>query len=153
MNERNEGMKREDEAIALHAKGCNCAQSVLLVFAKDFSLDESAALKVSSGFGGGMGRMGGTCGAATGAFMVLGLARGMRNPEDSGAKEASYAAVQDFSSRFTRGNATLLCREMLGVDLRTPEGQKKAREEGLFATRCNKYIADAVRILEEMLGM
>jgi C_GCAxxG_C_C family probable redox protein len=145
-------MKREDEALALHAEGCNCAQSVLRVFSKGLGCDESCALKIATGFGGGMGRTGGTCGAVTGAFMVLGLARGMRNAGDVDAKEETYALVREFSQRFAKDHETLLCRELLGVDLGTPEGQKKAREQGLFASRCNGYIGDAVRILEEMLG-
>jgi C_GCAxxG_C_C family probable redox protein len=144
-------MTREAQATTLHSEGCNCAQSVLSVFAEDFQCDKPLALRIATGFGGGMGRMGGSCGAVTGAFMVLGLAKGMRRAEDASAKETTYALAREFAERFKAKHGALLCRDLLGVDLGTPEGYAAARERNLFATRCNGYIEDAVRILEDML--
>jgi C_GCAxxG_C_C family probable redox protein len=144
-------MNRGKEAVAIHEKGCNCAQAVLLSFARELSLDEETAARIATGFGGGMGRLGATCGAATGAFMVLGMARGMRRAEDQAEKEAVYALVRDFAGKFAARHGTLLCRDLLGVDLGTEEGRASARERGLFDTRCTAYISDAVDILEQML--
>jgi C_GCAxxG_C_C family probable redox protein len=144
-------MHKESEAAALHGNGCNCAQAVLAVFSADLGLDRETALRVATGFGGGMGRLGNTCGAVTGAFMVLGLARGMRRTEDAAAKESTYALVAEFSKRFTEKHKTLACRELLGVDIGTADGLKAAKERSLFTTLCTDLIRDAVRIVEKML--
>jgi len=145
-------MDRKNNAAALHDRGCNCAQAVLLAFSGELGLEDAMAMKIATGFGGGMGRQGATCGALTGAYMVLGLARGMRAAEDQAAKDAVYAQVARFAARFSEKHGTVLCRELLGVDLGTDAGRASARERGLFATRCNEYIKDAVGILEDMLG-
>jgi C_GCAxxG_C_C family probable redox protein len=144
-------MQRETEAVSLHGKGCNCAQAVLTVFSADLGLDQETAMRVATGFGGGMGKSGNTCGVVTGACMVLGLSRGMRRAEDAAAKESTYALVREFSRQFREKHATLVCRELLGVDIGTAEGLQAARERGLFTSRCNDLIRDAVVILENIL--
>ena len=144
-------MQKESESASLHQKGCNCAQAVLAVFSADLGLDRETAIRVATGFGGGMGRLGNTCGAVTGAFMVLGLARGMRRAEDAAAKESTYALVREFAEKFREKHAALDCRELLGVDIGTAEGRQAAKERGLFTTLCNDLIRDAVMIVEKML--
>jgi C_GCAxxG_C_C family probable redox protein len=144
-------MQRELEAVSLHGKGCNCAQAVLAVFSADQGLDREMTMRVATGFGGGMGRSGNTCGAVTGACMVLGLSRGMRRAEDAAAKESTYALVAEFCRQFMEKHATLVCRELLGVDIGTAKGLEAARDRGLFTSRCNDLIRDAVVILEKML--
>ncbi len=144
-------MGKAQHAVALHGKGCNCAQAVLCVFAGDLGLEEQTALRIATGFGGGMGRMGSTCGAVTGAYMVLGLARGMRDPEEKSRKDATYTLVREFADRFREKNGATGCRELLGVDLGTPEGLRQAHERNLFSTRCNQLIRDAVTVLQGVL--
>jgi len=144
-------MTRADSAVALHDKGCNCCQSVLCAFAPSLGLDQRTAMRLATGFGGGMGRMGLTCGAVTGAFMALGLAYGMKAPEDAEAKEKLYAMVNDFSAAFKKRHSSIECRQILGVDLSTPEGRETAREKGLFSSLCNPAIRDAAEIVEKML--
>ena len=82
-------MNRVDTAAGLHGQGANCAQAVLCAFAGELGLDAETAMRAATGFGGGMGRLAGTCGAVTGAIMAIGLARGMRAPGDQQAKECS----------------------------------------------------------------
>lgn len=144
-------MSRADGAADLHARGANCAQAVACAFCAELGVDEVTAMRVATGFGGGMGRLAGTCGAVTGAFMVLGLARGMSRPEQPQEKEKVYALVREFASRFTRAHGALACRDLLGVDIGTPDGLARAREANLFSTRCTGYIRGAVEILEGML--
>ena len=74
----------------LFDEGYACSQSVLLAYADHFGLDKSTAKRISSTFGGGMGRLRETCGAVTGGFMVLGLAFGNEDPKDMEAKLNSY---------------------------------------------------------------
>ena len=144
-------MGRKEEACALHGRGANCAQSVLCAFADDVGLRRQVAMRIASGFGGGMGRMGGTCGAVTGAFMALGLRHGMTEPEQKDLKEKNYAMTREFAARFTAKNGSIVCRELLGCDIGTPEGMAEAKEKDLFATRCMKLVGDAVEITEGML--
>jgi C_GCAxxG_C_C family probable redox protein len=144
-------MGKAQQAVALHGKGCNCAQAVLCAFAGELGLEEQAALRIATGFGGGMGRTGSTCGAVTGAYMVLGLARGMRDPEEKSRKDATYTLVQEFAERFRKRQGAVECRELLGVDVGTAEGLKRAHEQDLFSTRCNELIRDAVTVLQGVL--
>ena len=144
-------MSRAEAAMAFHLRGANCSQAVLAAFAQELGLDGEIAMRVATGFGGGMGRLAGTCGAVTGAFMSLGLARGMRQPEEAQEKEAAYALVREFARRFAGMHGALACKDLLGADIGTPEGMRRAKEGNLFATQCSGYIRDAVRIVEEML--
>jgi len=116
-----------------------------------FGVDIETALKIAAGFGAGMGRMGGTCGVLTGAFMVIGLKYGKTKAEDDQAKEKTYELVREFAKRFKSRNGTIVCNELLGCDLGTPEGMKLAKEKGAIGTLCPKFVQDAVEILEEML--
>ena len=100
---------------------------------------------MSRGFGGGMGRTGKTCGAVTGAYMVLGLseARGGRE-----GIEAVYTIVQQFNKLFIELHGSNCCTELLNCDLGTDEGLARARAEGIFTKVCPNFVEDAVRILE-----
>jgi C_GCAxxG_C_C family probable redox protein len=127
----------------------NCTQAVLATYAAAFGLDREAALKLSTGFGIGMGGMGDTCGAVTGAFMVLGLRHGSTDPDDRQATRKTYQQVRSFAAKFKARHASILCREL--VDLgKTAKGAYAAEEQ--FSTRCPKMVQTAVEILEEMLG-
>lgn len=52
-------------------KHYNCAQSVLVPFAEEMGISQEQAYNLSAHFGSGM-RHGSTCGALSGALMVLG---------------------------------------------------------------------------------
>ena len=139
-------------AMQYHERGCNCAQSVLASFSQDHGLGEEAALRISTGFGSGMGRLGEVCGALTGAFMVIGLRHG--RVISDGTKygpntETTYRLVSDLSKRFKERNGSIYCRELIGHDLSIPEEREKVKQMGLFATTCAKCIRDAVELLEE----
>ncbi len=145
-------MDKEQEARALHDQGANCAQSVVCPFAEELGADRDTCLRAATGFGAGMGRLAGICGAVTGGFMVLGLARGMRRPDEKQAKEETYGLVREMARRFTAAHSTVVCRELLGVDVGTPEGMAAARGANLFKTRCNGFIVDAVGIVRDILA-
>jgi C_GCAxxG_C_C family probable redox protein len=138
-------------AAALFAEGFSCSQSVLCGYAPQFGLDRELALRVSSAFGGGMARMGETCGAVTGAFMVIGLRHGKTEADDDEAKEKTYSLVAQFVDLFRQRNGSILCRELLGCDISTPEGRSYAEATGVSAARCPKFVRDAAEILEQIL--
>jgi C_GCAxxG_C_C family probable redox protein len=145
-------MTRKERAIEAFAGGLNCAQSVLLAFAEELGLDPEKGLKMASSFGGGMGAMGLTCGAVTGAFMVIGLDRGYASNVDRPAKEAMYGRIQGFAREFTEAHGSIACRELLGCDISNLAGYHEALEKDLFHTLCPKYVESAVLILERTLG-
>ena len=144
-------MTRPEAAVALFKQGFSCSQAILATFSEELGLDRATALRVASGFGGGMGRMGETCGAVTGAIMVLGLKHGSAAADDRQAKEVTYAKVQEFVHQFTARHQTARCKELLGLDISMADGLSAAKEKNLFATLCPGYVKDAAEILERLL--
>jgi C_GCAxxG_C_C family probable redox protein len=149
MTEIDSHTNRINLALSSFGEGFNCSQSVLAAFAPDLGLDADAALRVSAAFGGGMGRTGGTCGAVTGALMVLGLRHGSAIA-DKAAKELTYAQARDFIARFEARHDATSCADLLGVNIGTPEGHSAARDAQLFKTVCPALVASAAAILQEM---
>jgi C_GCAxxG_C_C family probable redox protein len=98
-----------------------------------------------------MGRMAETCGAITGAFMVIGLKYGQTRSDDKAAKEKTYTLVKKFANLFAKEHGSIDCRKLLACDINTPEGLKVANEKGFFKTLCPKYVESAVKILEKMI--
>jgi C_GCAxxG_C_C family probable redox protein len=140
-----------EKAVGRFNEGFNCAQSVLSAYSEKYGLDNESALKVSTAFGAGMGRMSETCGAVTGAFMVIGLKYGMYKATDQEAKEKTYAKVKEFVRLFRKKNGTVVCKELLGYDMGTPEGMKALKELKLTAKICPGLVRDAATILDEIL--
>ena len=125
-----------------------CSQAILSTYCGDFGLDRKSALQLACGLGAGMGRLGHTCGAVSGAYLVIGLKHGKYLPEDNESKEKTFALVQEFEKRFLERNQTTVCREILGVDL--IHGDKQTITERV-ETLCPKMVQDAAEILEDML--
>lgn len=138
-------MRRVEEAVSCLKEGFSCSQAVLSAYGTEFGLDREIALKVSGAFGGRMGRMGGTCGAVTGAFMVIGLKYGKTEAEDNQTREKAYSLVRGFVAEFESRNGSVICRELIGGDIGTPEGMKTARNV------CPKLVTDAAEIIERLL--
>lgn len=135
-------------AVACFNDGFNCAQSVLSAYCEEFGLNKKNALQTACGFGAGMGRRQETCGAVSGAYMVIGLKYGQCSKDDMQAKEKTYRAVREFAKRFEERNQTTSCRALLGVDLINGDKQTAA---GRVKAVCPKAIRDAAEILEEIL--
>ena len=128
-----------------------CSQAVLSTYCQKFGLDQETALKIAGAFGGGMCHMGKTCGAVTGAFMVIGLKYGMTKVEDELAKEKTCDLVREFVKRFEVRNGSIMCKELLACDISTPEGMKMAEDKKLFETLCPKLVQDTAEIIEQIL--
>ena len=137
-----------DDAVDCFNNGFNCAQAVLSAYCEEFGLDKNTALKLSCGFGAGMGRLQETCGAVSGAYILIGLMHGKCSREDDEAKEKTYALVREFSKRFTERNKTCNCREILGIDF--INGDKQIARERVQKL-CPKMVKDAAEIIEEIL--
>ncbi len=143
--------KQVDAAVAEFQQGFSCSQAVLAAFGETLALEPALAHRLAAGFGAGMGRMAQTCGAVTGAYMVIGLKYGATSPQDAAAKEKTYRLVREFTERFQARNHAVSCRDLLGCDISTPAGFEQAKQQGLIKTVCPKAVKDAAEILEELL--
>lgn len=139
-----------ESAVANFNGGLHCSQCVLEAVSTDIGIDRDLALKISSGFGGGMCH-GELCGAVTGAVMALSLKYGNVDGIDNEAKQKEYKIVRGFCKEFKNINGSILCRDLMGVDFAEKENRNIAKEKGLFKKNCPKYIKDAINILDEFL--
>jgi len=144
-------MNRSERALNYYSKGFNCAQSVIVSFADILKLDEETALRLASGFGGGMGRLQQTCGAVTGAFMVIGFLKGKFKSDDQESVTITNNIIQEFSKRFAAIHGSTNCKTLIEHDLNTEEGIAQAKQEDVFNKKCTFFVAEAVKILEEIL--
>jgi len=150
---RSKEMSKADKAVETFKSDFNCSQAVLSVFCEELGLDKQAAARIASGFGGGIGHLGKTCGAVTGAVMAISLKKGMSLPESiSKSNQLVYDLVGQFAEKFIERNRSSECRDLLGMDIGDPEAYKEARRQNLFYTVCTKYVHDAAEIAEEMIG-
>ena len=135
---------RVEKAVELFKSGYNCSQSVVAAFADMYGFTQEQALRMSASFGGGIGRMRQTCGAACGMFLLAGLEKGAVDGKDREGKAANYALVQQLAEEFRKRNGSMICAELLG--LKKPEGSSmpEARTELYYAKRpCAKMVEEA----------
>ncbi len=142
-------MTRSDMAAELYSQGFICSQAVFAVFAEKYGLSKETALKIGCGFGGGM-RNAELCGAVTGAVMVISLRYGHIVGSDSEAKALCFRKAREFTDRFAEKNGSIVCRDLLGIDIFKGDGMQIAAEKNLFKTTCVDMIRDAVELLEEL---
>ena len=145
---------RVERAKALFKQGFNCSQAVCAACADIYGIDEQTALRIAASFGGGIGRMRQTCGAACGMFILAGLENGSATPGDAEGKKQNYTLVQDLAAKFKQENGSLICAELLGIAPKPQDPTPEARTETYYQKRpCVEMVANAVRIyLEELKG-
>jgi len=137
-------MNEAATAMSLFKKGVNCTQSLLVTHGTELGIDRKTAFRIASAFGGGMGDTGETCGAVTGAFMIIGLKYGATDAENKKARLKVRKLVGKFIEKFKSRNDSILCRELLGSDIRSSGSGKIAKE------KCPKYVKDAIELIEEL---
>lgn len=149
--------ERVEKAKALFKQGFNCSQSVTAACADLYGMDEQTGLRVAASFGGGIGRMRQTCGAACGMFLLAGLENGSATAGDAEGKKNNYALVQDLAAEFKKENGSLICAELLAAPPKSsPEGKDfvnptpAPRTEEYYKKRpCVEMVGNAVRIYLE----
>ena len=139
--------------------GFNCCQAVVLAYNDVFGIDDQTAAAISSGFGGGMGRMREVCGAVSGMVMLAGLIRPAQDPSVKDWRTANYALVQEMAGDFKALNGSIVCKELLGlvpmgsgtpVPQESPEPSDRTPE--YYKKRpCVKMVEEAARIFGEYL--
>lgn len=139
------------QAVDLFEQGYSCAQAIAIAFAPALGLEKDQAARISTAFGaGGCGRAG-TCGAISGALMVIGLAHGRVRADDKAARDRTYELGNKLMAEFEKRYGSTECREILGVDISDPSGNQRATDEGLFQTVCAGLVGDVAKQLTRAL--
>lgn len=137
-------------AVELFKEGCNCSQAVFTAFCDEMNIEKEAALKLSSSFGGGFGRMREVCGAACAMELVAGVTKGYSNIYDKAEKDRHYALVQSLLMQFKEKNGSYICREILKTDDTSPVST--VRTADFYEKRpCLKCIESACEILDAVV--
>lgn len=130
--------------------GYNCAQSVFLTFAPEFGIDDEMALKMSSSFGGGMGRLREVCGAVSAMFMIAGLKYGYTEPNNDEIKAKHYELIQKLAQKFKEKYGTIVCRDLLGLPNGADSPIPSKRIEEYYKERpCEDFVKFAAEIIEK----
>lgn len=144
-------MNYEERAMQNFLNDCNCAQSVLLAFSDLTDLDEATAMRIASGFGGGMARMREVCGAVSGMFMAAGLLYGASSLSYE-EKSAHYLRLQALAGEFREKNGSIICRELLSGTHTDGSPLPERRTAEYYKKRpCAALVADAARILAQYI--
>jgi C_GCAxxG_C_C family probable redox protein len=141
-----------EKAKELFKQGYNCSQSVLGAFCEELGMDFETAMKISSSFGGGMGRMREVCGTVSGMFMAAGLMYGPSNNDNPSEKGEHYKRIQELAKRFKDMNGSIICRELLqGVETSTSPTPSERTETYYKKRPCVDLVGDAAEIFEKYL--
>ena len=145
-------MTRRELAMENFKKGYNCSQAIVLAFADILPMEKTTLSKLASSFGGGMGRLREVCGSVSGMFMVVGLLYGYDGPETGQVKADHYARIQELAHKFEEEHGSIICREMLGLNVKHDTPTPEARTDEYYKKRpCAEIIGDAAELLEEYL--
>lgn len=143
---------RGDLAKKYFLEGYNCTQAVVLSFSDLIDMPKEQLLKVACSFGGGMGRLREVCGAFSGMLIVLGLLKGYDGPEKGEVKANHYKKVQELARLFEEKQGSIVCREILGLNVKHDTPTPEARTPEYYKKRpCPDIVQMAVETLEEWL--
>lgn len=134
--------QRVEKAVENFKSGYNCSQSVAAAFADYYGIEPEVMLRAAASFGGGIGRMRQTCGAACGMFLLAGFENGSTIPKDLMGRENNYKLVQQLAEKFAAENGSLICGELLGLSGESSQQPKRP---------CAKMVESAAKIFAEYL--
>ena len=128
------------KSLELFESGYYCAESVLLAIAEEKGIESELIPKVATGFCTGLSRTCGMCGAVSGATLGISLLTGRSSPDES--LEENHALVHSLVARFQDRFGSIECRDLIGCDLSTEDGQAFFDQNDLFEL-CKQYVAEA----------
>ena len=146
-------MKKSEIAVENFLSGYNCSQAVVAAMCEEFGMSKSDCLRISEGFGGGMGRMRSVCGAVSGMFMLAGLKNSNAEPKDLETRKLVYQLVQDMAKEFEDRLGSIICAELLGGTMPKDKGAAPTPRDGEFFKKrpCSECVRIAAEIAEEYL--
>ncbi len=127
----------------------NCGQAVLAVLGEEIGVDEQLAVRIARGFAGGVGHQGDVCGALCGAVIALGFALDGENEGQNRAR--TYARARELFREFRARHGDVVCRNLIGVDPSTPEGEREVKNRNIHQTHCTRFVRSAVEISQGLL--
>ena len=133
---------RIKKASEYYTNGHYCSQAVLGAFCEEYGFDKETAFKISCGLNSGA-RCAEICGAVTGAILVIGLKYGS-------SKEICNLKTEEFIRHFKENNESVVCCDLLGCDISTPEGKEYALSKNLFTTQCLELVEKAAQLLVDL---
>lgn len=160
--------------ITYFKQGYNCSQSVAMAFADYYGIPTATMSRLSASFGGGIGRMRETCGAACAMFMLAGLE--VTNEDDrpepmpltkspypsQQVKKKDYEVVQRLAAEFREQTGSIICRDLLGLTKQRADGTNPeieiiatpdARTDEYYRKRpCIRMVETAIRIYARYLN-
>ena len=140
----------EQKAVDLFRQGCNCSQAVFSAFSDITGFDEKTALRLSSSFGGGLGRLREVCGAVSGMSLVSGYLWGYDDLEDKDIKTQHYTLVAGMANKFSDEIGSFICRDILDIQNQEYSPVPEDRTDEYYKLRpCERCVAVAARILDE----
>ena len=143
-------MNHSELAVDNFMRGYNCSQAVVVAFCDVTGMTPEYAARLSSSFGGGMGRMREVCGAVSGMLMVAGLLYGYDTPGDDESKREHYKLVQALAGQFREKEQSIVCREILKNPPADPN--PTPRNEEFYKKRpCARLVALAAQILDDYI--
>lgn len=145
-------MNKGDIAYESFLKGYNCTQSIAVTFADELGLDVDTAARLSSGFGGGMGRLREVCGTFSGVVFVLSSLYGYSEPKDLEGKKDLYEKIRACAAKFREDNGSIICRELLGLEKAEESATPSPRTPEYYKKRpCPELCRYAANLLEEFI--
>lgn len=146
-------MNRGELAYDYFVSGYNCSQSVALAFSDVLGIEKDALARLSSGFGGGMGRMREVCGCFSGIVMVLSQVYGYSDPKANDEKKALYEKIRAAAEKFREDNGSIICKELLGLEKPEKSAQPEARTAEYYQKRpCPMLCKYAAELTETMIN-
>lgn len=146
-------MTRKETAMRNFTDGYNCTQAVVLAFADLLPIDRETLLRLSSSFGGGMGRLREVCGTVSAMFLVIGILYGYDTPETGAVKAAHYTRVQTLAARFEARYSSIVCRDLLGLSVKHDQPTPEARTAAYYQKRpCREIVGTAAELLEAFIA-
>ncbi|MCM1099840.1 MAG: C-GCAxxG-C-C family protein [Clostridium sp.] len=140
-------------AMEYFLSGYNCTQAVVLAYEDLLPADRATLLRMSSSFGGGMGRLREVCGTVSGMFLVAGFLYGYDDPKAFEEKAAHYGRIQELAARFRQRQGSIVCRELLGLSGKSDSPVPERRTEEYYRKRpCPQLAGLAAMILEQFIA-
>ena len=97
-----EAMTHAEKAKKLFEEGYNCAQAVTLAFAEEMGMEKEEAARISSSFGGGLGRLREVCGCVSGMALVAGKLWGYESPVPMRKRRPTISSYRSWREPFRR---------------------------------------------------
>lgn len=141
------------KAMNLFKEGYNCSQAVFLAFEDQHHMEKETAARLTSSFGGGLGRLREVCGAVSGMAMVAGTLYGYDSPTAHEAKAEHYARIQELAQKFSEVNGSIVCKELLGLNQKGGSPIPEKRTEEYYKKRpCVELVGMAAAIMEQYIA-